>query len=91
MYGTGGWAHGAVDSTLNASGVFTNWRTGWTAGAGIEYGFTGHWSAKLEWLRVNFSGYWWTNASNGFFGCTGLNCSTDARFNVIRAGLNYRL
>jgi opacity protein-like surface antigen len=49
-----------------------------------------HWSAKVEYLYLDFDSYVWTNASNSFFSCTGLNCSTDARFDVVRVGLNYR-
>jgi outer membrane immunogenic protein len=29
--------------------------TGWTAGGGIEYAFTDHWTAKAEYLHVGFS------------------------------------
>jgi outer membrane immunogenic protein len=89
LYGTGGWAYGNIESNING-GTATNGRSGWTAGAGAEYGFNRNWSAKLEWIYVKFDSYQWTNATNANFACTGLNCSTDAKFSVIRAGLNYR-
>jgi outer membrane immunogenic protein len=89
LYGTGGLAYASIQSTLNGGSV-TNWRTGWTAGAGVEYGFARNWSAKLEWIYANFSSFQWTNDANANFTCTGLNCSTDAKFSVIRVGLNYR-
>ena len=89
LYGTGGLAYGGIASNLDG-GTATNWRTGWAAGAGAEYGFAPHWSAKLEWIYLNFSSFQWTNAHNANFNCTGINCSTDAKFNVIRAGVNYR-
>ena len=90
LYGTGGLAYGSIQSNLDGGSV-TNWRTGWTAGAGAEYGFAAHWSAKLEYIYyVDFGSFQWTNATNVNYSCTGLNCSTDAKFSVIRAGLNYR-
>jgi outer membrane immunogenic protein len=89
LYGTGGWAYGSIKSNLNG-GLVTNQRGGWTAGAGAEYGFAPHWSAKLEWLYLEFRAFQWTNATNVNFACTGLNCQTDAKFNVIRLGVNYR-
>jgi outer membrane immunogenic protein len=89
LYGTGGWAYSRVNSNLNG---FTagNDRSGWTAGAGIEYAFDPHWSVKAEYLRVNFDSAVWTNASGGGIGCAGISCSTDSKFNVVRAGVNYR-
>jgi outer membrane immunogenic protein len=89
LYGTGGVAYGrletddgvavpgAIKSTVN--------RQGWTAGAGVEYGFAPHWSAKLEYLFADFKTFTWTNAA----GCGPLNCTTFDRFNVVRAGINY--
>jgi outer membrane immunogenic protein len=90
LYGTGGLAYGDIESNLNG-GEVSNWQTGWTAGAGAEYLFTPKWSAKLEWNYVNFDSFQWTNAHNGNFDCTGINCSTDAKFSVVRAGLNYHI
>jgi outer membrane immunogenic protein len=53
-------------------------------GGGLEYGFSGAWSAKIEYLYVDLG-----NAS-----CDATTCgiSTDVSFkaNVIRAGVNYR-
>jgi len=89
IYGTGGLAFASIESNLN-NGTVTNWRTGWAAGAGVEYGFAPHWSAKLEWIYMAFDSYQWTNDTNANFACTGLNCSTDAKFSVVRLGLNYR-
>jgi outer membrane immunogenic protein len=91
LYGTGGLAYGNIESTLNG-GKVTNWQTGWTAGAGAEYGFARNWSAKLEWNYVNFDSFQWTNANNGnTFACAGIHCSTDAKFSVVRAGINYHI
>lgn len=56
IYATAGLAYGHVDSTAyNAfAGVNTlkvsDWRTGWVAGAGIEYAITNNWTARAEGL-----------------------------------------
>ena len=66
LYGTGGLAYGELkgeffgleeDKTL----------VGWTAGAGIEYGFTQNWSAKLEYLYMDLASrtYSITGVDNG--------------------------
>jgi outer membrane immunogenic protein len=90
LYGTGGWAYGNIETNLNG-GTVNTWRNGWAAGAGVEYGITRNWSAKLEWLYVKFDSYVWSNANSlPNYACAGLNCSTDAKFSVIRVGVNYR-
>jgi outer membrane immunogenic protein len=89
FYGTGGLAYGNI-VTVEAGGPVNTTRAGWTAGGGAEYAFNRNWSAKLEYLYVNFSSYVYSNATNAFFGCAGLNCSTDARFSVVRLGANYK-
>jgi outer membrane immunogenic protein len=85
FYGTGGAAFGSVH-TFIATTAFdgTVDRTGWTAGAGIEYGFAPHWSVKVEYLHVDLgSNFQWTT----FAADPGL---TRAEFNLIRGGINYR-
>jgi outer membrane immunogenic protein len=85
VYGTGGAAFGRVNTSI-ANSIFSgsNDRTGWTAGAGIEYAFTPHWSAKAEYLHVDLgSDYQWTT----FGADPGLS---RAHFDLIRGGINYR-
>jgi outer membrane immunogenic protein len=89
VYGTGGLAYASIESDLD-DGTKTNWRAGWTAGGGVEYGFAPNWSAKLEYLYASFGSFVWTNETNANYSCLGIACSTDARFSVVRAGLNYR-
>ncbi len=50
VYGTGGVAWGHVTAPPDAVGNNTldAWRTGWTAGAGIEYVLFNNWSANIE-------------------------------------------
>lgn len=76
--------------TVEAGGTVNTTRAGWTAGGGAEYAFNRNWSAKLEYLYVDFKGYVFSNANTPFFTCGGLNCSTDARFSVVRVGVNYK-
>jgi outer membrane immunogenic protein len=80
IYGTGGvaWGHviTAFDDTLNG------WRTGWTAGAGIEYALFNNWSANLE--------YRFTDLGRVSHFDPALNSVTDNTFslNAIRVGLS---
>jgi outer membrane immunogenic protein len=91
VYGKGGVAFAQDNSSLtdlggnNASTTFM--RTGWTAGAGLEYGLSKNWSAKIEYDYLGF-------------GSKTLNFSTplqpaytsNANLNVqeVKAGLNFR-
>ena len=54
-----------------------NTRLGWIAGAGIEYGFAPHWSARLEYLYSHFD-----NANVAF--PTGAQYSSSLDFQSIR-------
>jgi outer membrane immunogenic protein len=79
LYGTAGLAfgRGRIDAG-NLSEVNTH--TGWTAGAGVEYGLSRSWSVKAEFLRVELS--------NEPFVLTGLSHGLSS--NVFRIGVNYR-
>jgi outer membrane immunogenic protein len=59
LYAKGGVAFEADENTINFSGAATTntvsaTRTGWTVGAGVEYGFWNNWSAKLEYDYLDF-------------------------------------
>jgi len=81
VYGTAGFAYGEVQGNWTG---FTNTRTGWTAGGGVEWMFAPNWSAKAEYLfadldsggRTTFTGYQW-----GYH--------YHPQINTVRAGLNY--
>jgi outer membrane immunogenic protein len=87
-YATGGVAYGNVHIQDSAGAVHggTN-RTGWTAGAGIEYALTRNWSLKVEYLYIDL-------------GSAGVPCTVAAgpcgmstqTFNesVARSGIEYR-
>jgi len=79
VYGTAGLAYG--DLRADAAGLSeSHANIGWTGGAGVEVGFTPRWSAKAEWLYLDFAG------SN--FSVSGTNNGLTA--NLLRFGVNYR-
>ncbi len=88
VYVTGGAAFGDFQAGLNPPATFdSTTKVGWTAGAGIEFAFSGGWSAKAEYLFVDL----------GHASCTtAANCGTAAGStvalteNLVRGGFNYR-
>jgi outer membrane immunogenic protein len=101
IYGSGGvaWAHnsynfnnlgalGNMVCLLGCDAVGGATRTGWTAGVGVEYGFTPYWSAFVQYDHYGF------DTKNIIF--TSRNVpGADASFGVkesidtIKAGVNY--
>lgn len=115
VYATGGLAYGGVNmsATLQqtltpsillanaAKGDFFDNRVGWTVGAGLEWAFARHLSAKIEYLYYDLGAVTLTNANINPLAFTNIitgalqaaNATTvSTRFNghVLRAGLNYR-
>jgi outer membrane immunogenic protein len=91
IYGKGGVAFardqgGFTDLAGNSANDAIT-RTGWTAGAGLEYGITKNWSAKIEYDYLSFG----PQALNFSTPTTPLY-STNAGLNVqeIKAGINFR-
>jgi len=93
FYGTGGYAGAGVQAAIKNS--FTNavivssttTRNGWTAGAGLEWGFAPNWSAKFEYLYMRFDD---NKAFNTLGLADGPRGSVPLDDNVVRAGINYR-
>lgn len=91
IYGKGGVAFARDQSgftDLAGNGVSNAFmRTGWTAGAGLEYGISKNWSAKIEYDYLGFG----SQALNFTTPTTPLYTS-NASLNVqeIKAGLNFR-
>jgi outer membrane immunogenic protein len=87
-YVTGGGAYGdvkAASSDPATTGLIKS-QFGWTVGGGVEYAFSGSWTAKVEYLYVDL----------GKFDCGAL-CTVGATTNnisfhenIVRAGLNYK-
>jgi outer membrane immunogenic protein len=85
LYATGGLAVGDVhgwDSLTPSAG--SDWRAGWTVGAGIETAFAPNWTAKLEYLYVDLGNGQVFNIVPGVPESVGLTA------NIVRAGINYR-
>jgi len=86
-YITGGLAYGEVKATTTSPAFpgTTSQQLGWTLGAGIEYAFSGNWTAKFEYLYMDL----------GSFDC-GISCGVPGpvnvtfKENIVRAGLNYK-
>ncbi len=63
---------------------------GWTAGAGWEYAWADHWTARAEYLLAGFPT---TNALGTIAGAGGTNIlhgSTDLVIQIVRAGVNFK-
>ena len=95
FYGQGGAAWTQASATVfNGLGgqigsISGNSRTGWTAGAGVEWMFIPHWSAFVEY---NFMGF--GTRSSSFAVCGGgVGCgifSAKANIQDVLVGVNYR-
>ena len=101
LYVTGGLAYAQIKSTAATSfvamtpgGTFTggmsssvsNDRAGWTAGVGAEWMFAKQWSAKLEYLYMDYG-----HINDGFTGVgtlAVLGINSHVTDNVLRAGVN---
>src|SRR6202162_3334767 len=61
IYGTGGFAYGNVDYSANSNFNkpitypvdFTDTKTGWTAGGGVEYAINKRWTVRAEYLHYD--------------------------------------
>jgi len=79
-------------------GSATKTSVGATAGAGVEYAFSGNWSVKLEYLHIwlqDNNGFLTQNSGPGFVGpplvVQRFNQSmNDSNLDLVRVGVNYR-
>lgn len=89
VYATGGFAwmgERYFDApAVGDSQKVLNTRPGWIAGAGIEYGFAPHWSARLEYLYSRFDG------ANIGFSSGAQYSSSSLDMQSIRLGLNRKV
>jgi outer membrane immunogenic protein len=100
IYATGGLAYGQIDASADTFFSSTNHyptsvsqtKAGWTVGGGTEWAFARNWSAKIEYLYVDF----------GNVSATALNAPAPAdepgdsvrytwhaKENIARVGVNY--
>jgi high affinity Mn2+ porin len=96
LYATGGlaWSYDQFSRTQIAGGglpagtvenSFMTPRVGGAVGAGVEYALPGNWTARLEYLFVNYGNRSVT------FPASGQRFDSDLTLNEVRLGLNYRL
>jgi high affinity Mn2+ porin len=96
FYATGGlaWSYDQFTRTQIAGGVlpagtaensFMTPRVGGAVGAGVEYALPGNWTARLEYLFVDYGNRSVT------FPASGQRFDSDLTLNELRFGLNYRL
>jgi outer membrane immunogenic protein len=94
VYATGGYAYAEIDTDASASGpgfaaTFTRheMRNGWTAGGGIEVALSPKWSARLEYLYLDFG-----RVNNPWVLAVPPTIDDNTRIvtSVVRAGVNYR-
>ena len=110
VYGTGGVAFGEVNTNVGfnclvagcavsanviaTSGSANDTRTGWVAGAGIEWMFANNWMVRAEYLHVDLGTATGTvflpalNCSAG--GPCGMSYSRDLTYDMGRVGLSYK-
>jgi outer membrane immunogenic protein len=94
FYGTGGVGYANTRySTLTGgvpfpttTGFFNSDRWGYAAGAGIEYGFTPNWSAKVEYMHYGFGTDTAPVLTLGAASTAALRLNVD----TVKVGLNYR-
>jgi len=88
IYGKGGFAIASNKLTVGVFGLSlsdTETHPGYTVGAGLEYGVTANWSAKVEYLWAHYQ------SENYFAGLRppGL-ASGSFEVNTVKVGVNYR-
>jgi opacity protein-like surface antigen/outer membrane receptor protein involved in Fe transport len=73
-----------VNSGLDGSTFANTTRTGWSAGAGLEYMLGSRWSAKFEYDHLDFG-----STTLGFANPFGTSVSFRTAVNEVKAGVNY--
>ena len=85
-YVTGGAAFGNINASTPGLAGASSTNVGWTVGAGLEFAFAPHWTAKAEYLYVDLGKF------NCGAGCAAGALTDNVSFttNLIRGGINYR-
>jgi outer membrane immunogenic protein len=94
VYVTGGLATTSAQLRVFDNATFnvvdSKSRTGWTLGAGIEVAFDNHWSAKFEYLHMDFGNAKYFNPDVPIPGGVVVAERNRLTNDIIRVGLNYR-
>ena len=99
LYGKGGIAFASEEHSIFLTGLPPpagpaltgggDTRTGWMAGAGIEYGITPNWSAKIEYNYMDF-GSEQIDFRDPLTNLLIVSMDIDQQVHVVKAGINYR-
>ncbi len=94
IYGTGGVAFAGTNinvfNTEELVGVSdSKTRTGCTAGGGIEWAFWGNWTAKVEYLFVDFGSAHYVSPPVEIGDITFVTRDVKFNDNIVRVGINY--
>jgi outer membrane immunogenic protein len=91
LYATGGLAYGGLNNQVvlfnNPSGHTSSasgWKTGWTAGGGLEYAVTNNWTVRAEGLYVDL------DSTTGNTSPSGCRFGFKNTFVLGRLGVNYK-
>ncbi|MGA2893469.1 MAG: outer membrane protein [Xanthobacteraceae bacterium] len=91
VYGKGGVAFAQDQSSLNGIGggaaSTTLTRTGWTAGAGLEYAFDKNWTAKIEYDYLGFGSEALNLPTPAF---PAYSSSASLNVQEVKAGINFK-
>jgi len=91
VYGTGGFAAGKISNAYTLvpyaiTETMSDVRTGWTAGAGVDYVVTNNVIAGIEWRYTQFNDF--KNVSQSAF--PGITGGQEPSFNTLRVSLSYK-
>ena len=89
FYATGGfaWSYNQQSLTQVATGNTEQpflWRLGWTVGGGVEVPVAPHWTARAEYLFIDYGSNTWAYTGGA------QPISSDLKLNEMRFGLNYQ-
>ena len=92
FYGTGGWAFANFNDSYNLPGTpfnqsVTSTRSGWTAGAGIEYAMLNNLTVRAEYRYTDFGSH--TDSLTVFLLPPGVSANKDTE-NAFRIGASYK-
>lgn len=102
IYGTGGFAYGNIDYSANTNfnnGFtypvdFTETKTGWAAGGGLEYAINNHWTVRAEYLHYDLGDA--SRTQNQLLGGVPqgppffVHYNFETEGNIVRGGLNFK-
>jgi outer membrane immunogenic protein len=98
VFATGGLAYGAFDAYTHVrrypdgfyNGAYSERRFGWTVGGGLEWAFANNWTAKAEFLYLNFDNFDYISPGNiDIAPQYQWRTKIDAEEYVARIGINY--